>query len=285
MDISRENGEQKSVIILSDSYCGDDMYMQEIKERHILYIDILKAIACICVVIGHVIAGIAKAGIDISKLLLHIHTYVYLFHVPCFFFASGYLYGNKRVSSWYEYVFLIMKKLLVLGVPYLVCTGLYVAISSFLRSEMNANTSYSLHEVLNIWKIPIAHYWYLYALIGIFVFVPAVELIFKKVSRIYLWIGFVLLTLWKSEIVCVNYITQYAYLFYLGVIWNISDRGRRENHPGNMLTASGGGYTALHNICFGSKRKFVACGVREPVEIHYNDTFGCYHGEGIVCNC
>lgn len=200
------------------------------KEQHILYIDILKAIACISVLAGHVIGGIAKAGIDTSGILIHIHTYVYLFHVPCFFFASGYLYANKQVKNWQEYASFVIKKLVILGMPYVACTVLYVAMSSFFSSEMNPNTSYSFREVLNIWRIPIAHYWYLYALIVLFVFIPVVELIFKKVNRIYLWIVFLLLTLWKPNIVWIGYITQYAHLFYMGVIWNISKNSKWKNN-------------------------------------------------------
>ncbi len=219
--------------------------MQEAKERHILYIDILKAIACICVLVGHVINGIIKAGISVSGLLIHLNTYVYLFHVPCFFFASGYLYENKQIKNWKEYALLVAKKLLVLGLPYFACTGLYVAISSFFSSEMNPNTSYPLHELLNIWKAPIAQYWYLYALMLLFIFVPAVELIFKKIDKRYLLIGFVLLILWHFNILWVDYITQYAYLFFLGVIWNISNGSKwQERLLQHAKCARGGVYLA-----------------------------------------
>lgn len=77
--------------------------MIEKSQRYVLYIDILKAIACICVLVGHVISGIIKADIEVSELLRHLCEYVYLFHVPCFFFASGYLYANKQIKTWKEY--------------------------------------------------------------------------------------------------------------------------------------------------------------------------------------
>lgn len=50
-----------------------------------VFIDILKSIACLCVLLGHVINGMLKDGMVVSTVLYEINTYVYLFHVPCFF--------------------------------------------------------------------------------------------------------------------------------------------------------------------------------------------------------
>ncbi len=231
-----------------DVVYGEDKYMQDMKEHHVVYIDILKAIACICVLVGHVVGGIMKANIDISEILIHIHTYVYLFHVPCFFFASGYLYGNKQIKGWREYASFVMKKLIVLGVPYLVCTILYVIMSSLLSNEMNPNTSYSFDTLLNIWRVPIAYFWYLYVLIILFVVIPAVEIIFKPANKTCLWVIFALLTLWKSDILWINYITQYSYLFYLGVIWNISNNNRWRSYLQQHTHSIWGGIYCVESV-------------------------------------
>lgn len=102
------------------------------------------------------------------------------------------------------------------------CTIVYVGLSSFLSSEMNPNTSYNLKALCNIWRIPLAHYWYLYALIMLFLFIPAVELLFRCANRKYLWIGFIAIMFVSGyfELPCINYILQYSYLFYMGVVWN-----------------------------------------------------------------
>ncbi len=267
------------------------MPMQEIKEQHILYIDILKAIACICVLIGHVINGIIRANISVSGILIHLNAYVYLFHVPCFFFASGYLYENKQIKNWKEYVHLVTKKLLVLGLPYFACTGSYVAISSFFSSEMNPNTSYPLHELFNIWKAPIAQYWYLYALMLLFIFVPAAELIFKKVDKRYLLIGFILLILCHSDILWVNYIAQYAYLFFLGVIWNISNSSKWQKYLlQHAKFARGGVYLAESLMLY----LVYAIVLRENMltvetEILLKNVvtffFGYHNGKIVICDC
>lgn len=196
--------------------------------KRILYIDILKAIACICVLLGHVVGGIMKAGISVSQGLYDLHTFVFLFHVPCFFFASGYLYANHPVRDWKEYSILVLKKMLALGFPYVVCTVFYVGLSSFVSNEMNPNTSYTFNVLYSIWKQPIALYWYLYALLGLFMFIPGIELIFKRVNKKILWIGFVVLMCMDDfGVPCIYYILQYSYLFYMGVIWHESDN--REN--------------------------------------------------------
>lgn len=166
--------------------------MAKIKER-ILYIDILKAIACICVLIGHVIGGIIKADMEVSVILRQLHTYVFLFHVPCFFFASGYLYANNPVIKWKEYRIFVLKKIMALGLPYVVCTVFYVGLSSFISGEMNPNTTYSFKALFYIWKEPVALYWYLYALIVLFIIIPVIELICKRVDQRIIWIGMFML--------------------------------------------------------------------------------------------
>lgn len=97
--------------ILSNSVWGDRM-AQPMNSEHkrIFFIDILKSLACICVMIGHVINGMIKDGMDVSVLLRTVNSYVYLFHVPCFFFASGYLYANQRLDKWNEYPKFLLKK-------------------------------------------------------------------------------------------------------------------------------------------------------------------------------
>lgn len=202
------------------------------------FIDILKSIACICVLLGHVISGIQKANFTVSPLLYHLCRYIYLFHVPCFFFASGYLYANKQFVNMKEYIRFVCKKFITLGIPYLACSVFYVFFSSFFSSEMNPNTSYTLIYLFNIWKSPVAQYWYLYALLEMFIIVPVVEIIFGRNNKIYIWIGFIMLAfLVHSNILCISFVAQYSYLFYMGVVFHELYKNRMKNDLSRMSSS------------------------------------------------
>lgn len=71
------------------------------KEKQNKYINIAKALGIICVVIGHSISPINRL--------------IYLFHMPLFFFISGYLYNDKYSSN---PILLIQKRLKTLWIPY-----------------------------------------------------------------------------------------------------------------------------------------------------------------------
>lgn len=231
--------------------------MDEKKSRRIAFIDILKSIACISVLIGHVLNGIIKADFIVSPLLCHLYRYVYLFHVPCFFFASGYLYANKRISNIKQYLCFVCKKFIGLGIPYLACSVFYVFFSSYFSSEMNPNTSYTLVFLFDIWKTPVALYWYLYALLEIFIIVPMIEMIFSKCNKIYIWTGFMVFAfLVHSDILCINYIAQYSYLFYMGVVFNRLNLNKIKSELpqySNLFLLGGGSreYCALFYLCCG----------------------------------
>jgi fucose 4-O-acetylase-like acetyltransferase len=55
--------------------------------------DYARGIGIVLVVFGHVEFGLMSAGIPMDKALFEIvHSVVYTFHMPLFFFLSGYFY-------------------------------------------------------------------------------------------------------------------------------------------------------------------------------------------------
>lgn len=135
-------------------------------ERNLL-VDKLKGYACFLVLFGHVIMGIRLAGINIPSFFKGIELFLWSFHVALFLFLSGVVY--KETGEWHgkktKFSF-ITHKLLNLGVPYIVFSVVYILINTFVGE---ANTNSSVNDVLNIWKTPIAQYWFLYALFFLFV--------------------------------------------------------------------------------------------------------------------
>ena len=132
-------------------------------------IDCLKGYACLLVVLDHVIAGIYNntwGGVQIPIFCEPLRAFVSSFHVPLFMFLSGYLY--KLNGGWEAKggrIRFIEYKLLNLGIPYLVFSTVYIIINSMVPG---VNTQSKLIDIVWIWRTPVAQYWFIYALLVLF---------------------------------------------------------------------------------------------------------------------
>ena len=134
-------------------------------ERNVL-VDKLKGYACFLVLFGHVIMGIRVAGINIPQVFEGMEKFIWSFHVALFMFLSGVVY--KETGEWKSKKTrhgFVLHKLLNLGIPYVVFSAVYIFINSFVGET---NTNSSVLDILNIWKTPVAQYWFLYALFFLF---------------------------------------------------------------------------------------------------------------------
>ena len=135
------------------------------------WVDDVKVIACILVVLGHFFQSMTKANIlPENNLYGWFNTTIYYFHVPLFFICSGYLYQKyskvNSVGSWYRNV---AKKVLALGVPYATFTTATWVLKKVFSSSVNDQIG-GLGETLFLH--PTAPYWYLYALFFILLVTP-----------------------------------------------------------------------------------------------------------------
>ena len=135
------------------------------------WVDDVKVIACILVVLGHFFQSMTKANIlPESNLYKWFNTTIYYFHVPLFFICSGYLYQKhskvNSVSSWGRNV---TKKALTLGVPYATFTTATWVLKKAFSSNVNDQIG-GFGDTLFLH--PTAPYWYLYTLFLIFFFTP-----------------------------------------------------------------------------------------------------------------
>lgn len=141
------------------------------------WVDDVKVIACILVVLGHFFQSMVKASImPDSDLYEWFITTIYYFHVPLFFICSGYLYQKyskvNSVDSWYRNV---AKKVLALGVPYVTFSTATWVLKKAFSGSVN-NQIGGLGDTLLFH--PASPYWYLYALFFIFLLTPT----FKSVK-------------------------------------------------------------------------------------------------------
>ena len=135
------------------------------------WVDDVKVIACILVVLGHFFQSMTKAKIlPESDLYEWFNTTIYYFHVPLFFICSGYLYQKyskvNSVDSWSKNV---TKKALTFGVPYATFTTATWVLKRLFSSSVNDQIG-GLGDTLFLH--PTSPYWYLYALFFIFLVTP-----------------------------------------------------------------------------------------------------------------
>ena len=141
------------------------------------WVDDVKVIACILVVLGHFFQSMTKANIlPENDLYKWFNTTIYYFHVPLFFICSGYLYQKyskvNSVDSWYRNV---AKKALALGVPYVIFSIATWVLKKAFSGSVN-NQIGGLGDILLFH--PASPYWYMYALFFIFLLTPT----FKSVK-------------------------------------------------------------------------------------------------------
>ena len=144
--------------------------MERAKQREI-WIDNVKVIACILVVLGHFFQSMTKSNVlPANDIYQWFNQTIYYFHVPLFFICSGYLYQKlsvvNDVHSWGRNV---LKKLLVLGIPYFTFSLATWVLKTLFSSSVNSEIG-GLGDTLFLH--PTSPYWYLYALFFLFLITP-----------------------------------------------------------------------------------------------------------------
>lgn len=194
------------------------------------WVDDVKVIACILVVLGHFFQSMTKANIlPENNLYGWFNTTIYYFHVPLFFICSGYLYQKySKVNSVDGWCKNVAKKALALGVPYLTFSTATWLLKTMFADSVNKQAD-SLFSTLVV--NPSAPYWYLYALFFIFLITPtfssvkatAVGLIVALAAKVLILTG-------GSSIYAVSTVLSNEIWFVLGMsicAFNVQLKGKR----------------------------------------------------------
>lgn len=134
-----------------------------IKSQRINWIDQAKGIGILLVVIGHM-----NIPQELSKI-------IFSFHMPLFFFISGYLYNDKKYSINFKNVFYSKLKSLVW--PFITFTIFYLILSVFI----NQNSIIQSFDYVDFFKgnrSPNTPLWFLTALFS-------TEIIFSQIIRFF----------------------------------------------------------------------------------------------------
>lgn len=197
--------------------------------KRIVWIDYLKAFACFLVAFGHLLQSFNKAGIDnYTGITQFINWFIYLFHMPLFMMISGFLYCNtKKRFTLKEYKNFSIKKIINLLIPYVTFYLLFIGINMLFSNSVN--NARGIDDLLRIFNNPIAPYWFLYALMSIFIVIPILEKIFKnnKFEVLVILIVFKLLSvLFNTNIYFIDSIMAYGIYFYIGSFISKEDNSK-----------------------------------------------------------
>lgn len=176
------------------------------------YIDLLKGIGIICVVFAHSI----KALYD-SAIIRDIHRFIYIFHLPLFFFVSGYLSNpNKTIKQ--------LAKSILKTYLALLCSCLVILIFvSLYENHSILEITNNIYSILTIQYISTCRF--AYALW----FVPCL-LISKIIFQIILWLSNLNIIILKNKSFLLTTLLS-LFISFVGIVfsryhilsfWNIS---------------------------------------------------------------
>lgn len=183
------------------------------------WVDNVKVIACILVVLGHFFQSMVKSGIIYDNSLYQwFNRTIYYFHVPLFFICSGYLYQKyskiDSVRAWMNNVF---NKFIALGIPYFIFSTLTWVLKKVFSSSANSQVD-GLGDAL--FMNPLSPYWYLYALF--FIFVITITLNNRILTYIYVGIAVFFQILYMfgfhTSIYAIDVVMQKEIWFIIGAL-------------------------------------------------------------------
>lgn len=209
--------------------------MEKSKKQYFNEINIMRGMAVLCVVIGH-----SFNPTETPTILGFIKSFVYCFHMPAFFFISGFLEGEKRRSI-SEKKQAIVKKAKRLMVPYffltVVTAVLKLLFGAFARNPLNYSTL--AVDVLIGRNNPNGGLWFLYALFVIAAFGILVDAVDRTTLMVVMFALNILNTfVFQQSGYIVAFFLGYAWIYFMGgvVRKSLYDRLR---HSKALMSAQG----------------------------------------------
>lgn len=189
------------------------------ENNKIEWVQVYRGGGVLLVVFGHIIWFRTT-----PQIFSVVNDIIYLFHMPAFFALSGYLFGLKETN--HKPAFIINKKLIQLGIPYLLFSILYFTIKFLLQNIVRVETNVSLNDFLQILFFPNVSssvYWFLFVLILYFIIFSLTK---EKISVLLSLtiLSILAYIIWKSNLIhlyndCFEYFIGYAFCFSTGMLF------------------------------------------------------------------
>lgn len=184
--------------------------------KRIDWIDSIKGMTIIAVVIGHCLDGYLKSDMfpTCKDVFYNIWYFIYSYHMPLFFVISGitmylaYVDKNKNIDkSRFKSQILNLFILYTIWAIILWCFKMVFSDS--------VNTGYTLNDLFKMYLLPLGNYWYLYVLCAIYIIVYVLKL--QKMNGSLLFFGTFIVNVLASYAFSIGLIpfTIYRILFNL----------------------------------------------------------------------
>lgn len=180
-------------------------------------LNISRGIGIFLVILGH---SFPTETFNNNFLWVYIHKFIYSFHMPLFFFLSGFFaFKIYDIYNLKQYKKFICKKFKRLMIPYFLITLIAVPIKLFMNKFAERPTTLNklLMDIL-IYPLnnPIIFFWFLHALFLVFL----IAIVFVKMPKKYMVIITCILSLLPfqyTKLFNINGIIHYGVYFYIGL--------------------------------------------------------------------
>lgn len=178
-------------------------------------IDVAKAFAIVLVVIGHFYPAVVPCSYGL------LHDIIYMFHMPLFMFASGYIYISygRKPDSIKTYKAFIIKKFKRLMIPYFATSVIVITIKLAMSGVLKVDNPVSATDYINILYLPSAGYflWFIWALWWMMVLIPLFDTPSKRLILLLLSVPAYYMCDNFTEILCIRQLCGNLIYFNLGV--------------------------------------------------------------------
>ena len=213
--------------------------MQNTANR-ITYIDTLKGLAIILVILGHIANGYMWDE-GVSQAYFYVYNIIYTFHMPLFILLSGFTFHTAYCRESFVQMSRIGKQILSLTILY-VFWSLVLGVFKMIFGGM-VNNPITAINLLMIPVKPIQLYWYLFILI---IFYAVFGFLLKKRISIWLIIAVTLClsiaSFWIPPLLIfdIKRLLYYSFFFALGI--------QLSSNNGMLFSANGDCQTMLQTI-------------------------------------
>lgn len=190
-------------------------------KKNIYYISWLQVIGPILVVLGHSLNGIENYG----AWYIFSKQFIYIFHMPLFFFISGYLLSHNGWLRENTYKNFLSKKVFRLLVPYFFWNILMLLPKLIFNCFLTESVPNDIFSFFKVFLFPrqnvLGHTWFLAALFIVFVFTPVWQKFFSQSSvqaHCAILAGVFLYCLpLNSEFLCISDLHKDLLFFMIGI--------------------------------------------------------------------
>lgn len=157
---------------------------KDYRKEYLMEIVFLQTIGPLLVIFGHSINGLPYHIVFNS-----IKSFIYVFHMPLFFFIAGLTFYYTNKDKKIKYVEFIKKKLIRLLIPYLFWNLLFIVPKYLLSFYLSDKVILSVSAIIRMFLIPRSniwgHMWFLVALFIVYCFAPLFLRVYEKNKYIF----------------------------------------------------------------------------------------------------